>query len=88
MTEPEVVEDTRPRVATSKRIDLALLAEELGAPLCEGDGVIVAAEGADVTQKQLESAVRAHVAPPEPVAEPPLTDDEIRRLRALLEVTP
>lgn len=84
MPEPDVVEDTRPRVETSKRIDLALLSEEVGAPLCEGDGVIVAAEGAAVTQKQLEAAVRVHQAPPEPVAEPPLTDDEIRQLRALL----
>lgn len=65
--------DNRPRVTTDKMINLEQLTAELGGVgLCLGDGVIVAAEGAQVTQQQLEDAVTAHVAvfpPPPPTIE-------------------
>lgn len=78
-------EDRRPRVKTSKRIDLELLSAEVGTGLCAGDGeIVVADEGTTVTQQQLAEAIKAHVAPPETAPGAPLTDDEITRLRALL----
>lgn len=64
--------DTRPRVTTTKTLNLPQLDTELGGRgLCSGEGVVVVAEGSPVTQQQLEDAVAAHVAavPPDPQAE-------------------
>lgn len=72
--------DTRPRVQLDgKVIDLALLAEEVGADLTASDAeVVVAHETADVTVEQLAAAVARHV-PPERPARPTIED----RLAAL-----
>lgn len=60
-------DDTRPRVPLNgKRIDLLLLAEEVGAPLAASDTeVVVADEDSPVTAAQLQSALDAHTAPVE-----------------------
>jgi hypothetical protein len=93
MTEPtgeDIVqeEDTRVRVPLGgKQIDLAQLTEEIGVGLTADDTHVVVADPDDdhITVEQLAAALDAHD-PPAPVD--PLTDDEIRALRAMLERTP
>lgn len=76
--------DTRPRVTYTKTIDLAALDTELGGHgLCASDTEIVVAEGSPVTQKQLEAAVAAHVAPP-PAPPTPSTQEQLDALTAAL----
>lgn len=61
--------DTRPRVPipAGKTINLAQLSAEVKAALCASPTEVVAAEGATITQPQLEAGVAAHVpAPPAP----------------------
>jgi hypothetical protein len=87
VTAPEdTVPDDRPRVPLAdKSIDLARLAEEVGADLAASDTeVVVADEDSPVTVEQLRAAVDAHTPPPTPEPVPPLTDDEITALRSML----
>lgn len=79
--------DTRPRVPLNgKSVDLALLTEEVGAPLAASETeVVVADPDSDVTKAALAAAVKAHTPPPQVEPVPPLTDDEITRVRALLD---
>jgi hypothetical protein len=78
--------DTRPRVKLNgKRIDLAQLAKEVGAPLSASETeVVVADPDSTVTAAALSKALAGHTPPSATPIEPPLTDDERRRLRALL----
>lgn len=76
----------RPTVTPDKPINLEQLTAELGgAGLCRDDetGEIVAAEGADVTQQQLEDAVAAHTA-----VFPPSKDDRLAAIRTKVESLP
>jgi hypothetical protein len=80
------VTDTRTRVPLNgKTVNLAQLAAEVGAALTASDTeVVVADEKAKITAAQLKAAVEAHKPPPPVAPEPPFTDDERRRIRALL----
>lgn len=56
------MKDNRVRVETVKKIDLAVLDQELGGHgLCGSETEIVAIEGSPITQTQLESAIELHV---------------------------
>jgi len=63
---------------TSKEINLAQLDKELGSKGLNGDfndpkkKIVVTADGSDVTDEQLQAAIDAHVALPEP--EPTISD--------------
>ena len=66
-------DDPRPRVITTRPIDLTALAQELGgAGLSagpgeqEGETVVVVDEGGGVDKAQLQAAIDAHVPPPPP----------------------
>lgn len=76
----------RPSVTPSKTVNLSQLTVELGgAGLCRNEetGEIVAAEGAAITQQQLEDAVSAHVAVfPEP---PPTLEELATEVRGIRE---
>lgn len=60
--------DTRPRTPLNgKRVDLAQLAAEIGAPLTASDEEVVIADPASqVTAAQLKAAVDAHTPAPQP----------------------
>ena len=56
------MKDNRVRVETLKKIDLAVLDQELGGHgLCGSETEIVAIEGSPITKTQLESAIELHV---------------------------
>jgi len=57
------MDDNRVRVATTKKINLAQLDEELGGHGLSGsDTEVVAVEGSPVTEAQLAGAIKAHKA--------------------------
>jgi hypothetical protein len=59
--------DTRARLTPTKAVNLAQLDAELGFPgLCRNDGTGEIVANGGVTQQQLDDAVAAHTAEPEP----------------------
>jgi hypothetical protein len=56
------MKDNRVRVALTKKVDLAVLDQELGGHgLCGSDTEIVAVDGSPVTESQLVAAIFAHI---------------------------